>query len=177
MITNASAVQAILLSNLEHAPDGDAFRRMWDEKVTLTEPDPVTGRPTPGFPDDSGPGIYWDGHLLMTRSRDGSTCYTTADQMIAREVDGQMRFHQLWTEAFEAERAEDEFVAEAARQVAERGRRGRPEIGRVYGVRLPDWRLKAIDEYAERHDLKRAEAIRRAIDVGMRVLRAEEQMR
>jgi hypothetical protein len=174
MITTAAAMQAILLSNLENATDGAAFRRIWDDQITLTEPDRLTGRPTPGFPDDSAPGTYWDGHLLMTQARDGSRSYITADQMTAREVDGELRFHQLWTEAFESKQREDEFVAKAAHQVAEQGRRGRPEIGKAYDVRLPDWRIKTIDQYAERHDLKRAEVIRRAIDAGMKVLRAEE---
>lgn len=47
------------------------------------------------------------------------------------------------------------------------GQHGRPEIGRVINVRIPDQLLDAIDAEAGREDVPRAECIRRILYIGL----------
>lgn len=52
-----------------------------------------------------------------------------------------------------------------------RKKRGRPATGTepLYGVRIADDLMKEIMDWAESHDLSRSEAIRRLVEIGLKV--------
>lgn len=160
MPTLAQTQHEAFLARLDNAADPGEFARILAE---ITHIGPIDGT-APGFPTDATPGTYYNGMHFMTTAADGSTWYSDKHQMSPRTM-------ELWQQAADVQRAEDWWIADAQRQVAERNRRGRPEIGRPVEIRLPAWMIHSIDQYAEAHDLKRAEAIRQMLQAGMMALK------
>lgn len=114
----------------------------------------------PGVPDDAPDGQYFNGFHLFTK---------TSNQLHATEVRSLPRhtldlFAQLDQER-RNEREEEQLVAEVRRG------RGRPQIGRAISVRLPDWRITALDRDAQAAGVDRPELIRALIGAAYATLR------
>lgn len=114
----------------------------------------------PGFPDDLADGRYFDGFFFATKI-DGQLAVTEMRSLPDRTAD-------LWAQLDreQREQAEEEQLVTDVR----RGR-GRPQIGRAISVRLPDWRIQALDRDAKAAGVERPELIRALISAGYSTIR------
>lgn len=121
----------------------------------------ITELNTPGFPDNSADGSYFDGRFIATFASGKSRM--TDIWAIGHD------FITLLGEIQLSRKADRDAQRDAERATADTeklARRGRPEIGRPVQIRLPEWLLDTIDRYADAHDLSRAEAMRKLIIAG-----------
>lgn len=131
----------------------------------------VVELPKPGFPANLADGDYFDGAYLAT-VRGGEHAMTLVlgrpaeydhiwplwDQMASRRTD------DLAAQRDAGRDADDDELA---------SRRGRPQIGRPVQIRLPEWLLRLVDQYADANDLTRAEAARKLIVAGHQAIKAQ----
>lgn len=125
--------------------------------------DTVTFLDKPGFADDLPDGDYCDGAYFATFCG-GQRTFTLVRGKPAGIFDG---IWHLWDE-LERTRRDERNAARAQADETEAARRGRPAVGDKVQTRFPAWQLAAIDQYASRRDISRAEAIRELAMAGLK---------
>lgn len=123
----------------------------------------ITHLDRPGFPGDLADGNYFDGFFFAT-FEGGRRAMTQIHQLAPHVL-------TIWGELDADQRDADYAAKDAARAEIDAARgRGRPEIGRLVQIRMPDWMIRLVDRYADEHDMKRAEAARHLIAAGHRAV-------
>ena len=123
----------------------------------------ITHLDQPGFPSDLADGHYFDG-LFIATVKAGHLATTQIHHLAPHVL-------TVWGE-LDAQQRDATLAAQDADREERDARRGRPEIGRRIPVRMPDWLIRLVDDYADAHAMPRAEAARHLIVAGHRAVTA-----